>query len=84
MLAFAMMIAVRERANRLTSPQKSRREARLQRWSAGLSRKSAASPPALPSIRSSPLSSSPGLHGDERIRLWRKPHIASEGHNCNA
>jgi hypothetical protein len=51
-----MMIAVRERANRLTSPQKSRREAKLQRWSAGLSRKSAASPPALPSIRLSPLS----------------------------
>jgi SRSO17 transposase len=46
MLAFAMMTVVRERANRLTSPQKSRDEARLQRWYAGLSRKSAASPHA--------------------------------------
>jgi SRSO17 transposase len=46
MLALAMMAVVRERANRLTSPQKSRDEARLQRWYAGLSRKSAASPHA--------------------------------------
>ncbi len=46
MLAFAMLAVVRERANRFTSPQKSRDEARLQRWYAGLSRKSAASPHA--------------------------------------
>jgi SRSO17 transposase len=46
MLAFAMMAVVRERANRFTSPQKSRDEARLQRWYAGLSRKSAAWPHA--------------------------------------
>ena len=38
MLAFAMLAVVRERANTLTSPQKSRDEARLQRWYAGLSR----------------------------------------------
>jgi SRSO17 transposase len=44
MPAFAMMAVVRERANRFTSPQKSRDEARLQRWYAGLSRKSAAWP----------------------------------------
>ena len=44
MLAFAMLAVVRERANTLTSPQKSRDEARLQRWYAGLSRKSAGSP----------------------------------------
>ena len=44
MLAFAMLAVVRERANTLTSPQKSRDEARLQRWYAGLSKKSAASP----------------------------------------
>jgi SRSO17 transposase len=46
MLAFAMMAVVRQRANRLTSPQKRRDAARLQRWSAGLSRKSAGSLPA--------------------------------------
>jgi SRSO17 transposase len=46
MLAFAMMTVVRERANTLTSPQKRSHEAKLQRWYAGLSRKSAASPPA--------------------------------------
>jgi SRSO17 transposase len=46
MLAFAMMTVVRERANTLTSPQNSSHEAKLQRWYAGLSRKSAASPPA--------------------------------------
>ena len=46
MLAFAMMAVVRERANSFTSPQKSRDEARLQRWYAGLSRKSAAWPHA--------------------------------------
>jgi SRSO17 transposase len=46
MLAFAMMAVVRERANTLTSPQKRSDEAKLQRWYAGLSRKSAASPHA--------------------------------------
>jgi len=53
MLAFAMLAVVRERANSLTSPQKRNDEARLQRWYAGLSRKSAASPHASSSIRSS-------------------------------
>jgi SRSO17 transposase len=51
MLAYAMLAVVRERANRLTSPQKRNDEARLQRWYAGLSRKSAAWPPASSSIR---------------------------------
>jgi hypothetical protein len=37
---------VRQRANRLTSPQKRNDEARLQRWYAGLSKKSAAWPHA--------------------------------------
>ncbi len=53
MLAFAMMAVVRERANTLTSPQKRSDEARLQRWYAGLSRKSAAWPLAFSSARSS-------------------------------
>ena len=56
MLAFAMMAVVRQRANRLTSPQKRNDEARLQRWYAGLSRKSAASPHASSSAGSSLLS----------------------------
>jgi SRSO17 transposase len=56
MLAFAMMAVVRERANSLTSPQKSHDEARLQRWYAGLSRKSAAWPHACANAGSNPLS----------------------------
>jgi SRSO17 transposase len=56
MLALAMMTVVRERANSLTSPQKRSDEARLQRWSAGLFRKSAASPLASSSAGSNRLS----------------------------
>jgi SRSO17 transposase len=46
MLAFAMMAVVRQRANRLSSPQKRSDEAKLQRWCDGLSRKFATWPPA--------------------------------------
>jgi hypothetical protein len=56
MLAFAMMAVVRQRANRLTSPQKRNDEARLQRWYAGLSKKSAAWPHACANDRSNLLS----------------------------
>jgi SRSO17 transposase len=56
MLAFAMMAVVRQRANRLTSPQKRSDEARLQRWYAGLSKKSAAWPHACANDRSNLLS----------------------------
>ena len=56
MLAFAMMAVVRQRANRLTSPQKRNDEARLQSWYAGLSRKSVGLPHASPSAGSSLLS----------------------------
>jgi SRSO17 transposase len=56
MLAFAMMAVVRQRANRLTSPQKRSDAARLQRWYDGLSRKSAAWPHASISAGSSRLS----------------------------
>jgi SRSO17 transposase len=56
MLAFAMMAVVRQRANRLTSPQKRNDEARLQRWYAGRSRKSVGLPHASPSAGSSLLS----------------------------
>ncbi|WP_249688723.1 IS701 family transposase [Microvirga sp. 3-52] len=52
MLACAMMAVVRERANTLTSPQKRNDEAKLQRWYAGLSRKSAAWPHASSNTRS--------------------------------
>jgi SRSO17 transposase len=54
MLAFAMLAVVRQRANTLTSPQKRSDEAKLQRWYAGLSRKSAAWPHVLSSDASSP------------------------------
>ncbi len=53
MLAVAMMAVVRERANRFTSPQKRKDEAKLQRWCDGLSRKSAAWPHASSSAGSS-------------------------------
>jgi SRSO17 transposase len=53
MLAFAMMAVVRQRANTLTFPQKRSDEVRLQRWYAGLSRKSAAWPPVSSSAGSS-------------------------------
>jgi SRSO17 transposase len=53
MLAFAMMAVVRQRANNLSSPQKRSDEAKLQRWCDGLSRKSAAWPPASSSAGSS-------------------------------
>src|SRR5919112_2010817 len=56
MLAFAMMAGGRQRANQFTPPQKSRDEARLQRWYAGLSRKSAAWPHASNNAGSSLLS----------------------------
>ncbi len=46
MLAFALMAAVRQRANSLSSPQKRTADARLQRWCDGLSRNSAAWPHA--------------------------------------
>src|SRR5215210_3854275 len=54
MLAFAMMAVVRQRANSHSSPQKSNDEATLQRWSAGLSRKSAAWPHVFGNAGSSP------------------------------
>jgi len=53
MLAFALMAAVRQRANSLSSPQKRTADARLQRWCDGLSRKSAAWPHACTSAGSS-------------------------------
>ncbi len=53
MLAFAMMAVVRQRANSHPSPQKRSDAAKLQRWYAGLSRKSAASPHASSNIGSS-------------------------------
>jgi hypothetical protein len=49
-----MLAVVRQRANSLTSPQKRSDAAKLQRWYAGLSRKSAAWPPASGSAGSSP------------------------------
>ena len=56
MLAFAMMAVVRQRANSLSSPQKRSDKAKLQRWCAGLSRKSAGWPHASSNTASSLLS----------------------------
>jgi SRSO17 transposase len=52
MLAFALMAAVRQRANSLSSPPKRTADAKLQRWCDGLSRKSAAWPHACTSAGS--------------------------------
>src|SRR6187397_3196549 len=74
MLTFAMLAAIRCRANAPT-PQKIpiRLARRHQTSSAGRSRNSAASPSASRSDASSPPTSSPGLSGDAPIR---PPHYA--------
>jgi len=74
MLAFAMMASIQHRANQ-PAPQKTPPRlprTRLPRTrlpsSAGRSRNSAASPPAWPSVASSPPTSSHGRSGDARIK----------------
>jgi SRSO17 transposase len=74
MLAFAMLAAIRCRANAPTPPKTPIRLARRhQTSSAGRSRNSAASLSVSPSDASSPPTSSPGPSGDEPIR---PPHYA--------
>ena len=74
MLTFAMLAAIRRRANEAPPPKAPIRLARArQTSSAGRSRNSAASPSASPSDASSPPTSSPGLSGDAPIR---PPHYA--------
>ena len=71
MLAFAMLAAIRCRANAPTPPKIPIRLARKQQTSsAGRSRNSAASPCGSPSDASSPPTSSPG-------RVWRRAHQAA-------
>jgi SRSO17 transposase len=67
MLAFAMLATIRHHVNAPPPPKTLLRTARLPS-SAGLSRRSAASPCNLRSDASSPLTSSPGRSGDVLIR----------------
>src|SRR5689334_8702937 len=73
-LAFAMLAAIRRRANEAPPPKAPIRLARArQTSSAGRSRSSAASPPVSPSGASGPPASSPGRSGDASTR---PPHDA--------
>jgi SRSO17 transposase len=73
-LAFAMLAAIRRRANEAPPPKAPIRLARArQTSSAGRSRSSAASPPVSPSGASGPPASSPGRSGDAPTR---PPHDA--------
>jgi SRSO17 transposase len=74
MLAFAMLAAIRHRANAAAPPKTLIGLARTCRTSsAGRSRRSVASPSASPSDASGPPTSSPGRSGDARTR---PPHSA--------
>ena len=76
MLAFAMLAAIRHRANAPTPPKIPIRLARRrQTSSAGRSRKSAASPSASRSDASSPPTSSPGRSGDAPTKPPHDAHI---------
>ena len=76
MLAFAMLATIRHHANRPVPSQTARRSTHArQASSAGHSRKSAASQPALPNAASGRLTSLPGRFGDARTKLPRNAHI---------
>jgi SRSO17 transposase len=68
MLAFALLTVIRHRANTTPPPPKSAPSKRRRRWSAGRSRRSAASPADQPSAGSSRRSSSPGRSGDDATK----------------
>jgi SRSO17 transposase len=84
MLAFALMAAVRRRANAMTSPPKRAAAGERGGWCAGRSRRSVGSPAAWPSAGSSPPSSSPGPSGDDPIKLWHSRPTSGRPCNCNA
>ena len=76
MLAFAMLATIRHHANRPVPSQTARRSTHArQASSAGHSRKSAASQPALRNDASGRLTSLPGRFGDARTKLPRNAHI---------
>lgn len=83
MLAFAMLAAVRRRANERPAGSRKKGAAQSRRSSAGRSKKSAASPPAWPRTGSSRAWSSPGQPGDAPIRPRPDQPISNEGRNCN-
>jgi len=72
MLAFAMLAAIRRRANEALPPKTTGSRPR-RTSSAGRSRRSAASPSVSPSAASGPPTSSPGRSGDARTK---PPHGA--------
>ena len=76
MLALAMLATIRHHANRPVPSQTARRSTHArQASSAGHSRKSAASQPALRNDASGRLTSLPGRFGDARTKLPRNAHI---------
>ena len=76
MLAFARLATIRHHANRPVPSQTARRSTHArQASSAGHSRKSAASQPALRNAASGRLTSLPGRFGDARTKLPRNAHI---------
>ena len=76
MLAFAMLATIRHHANQPASSQTTRCPTHArQASSAGRSRRSAASQPALRNDASGRLTSLPGRFGDARTKLPRNAHI---------
>jgi len=82
MLAFAMMRAVRCRANRSPPPKRQSRPHQAALWSAGRSRRSGALPRGWRSGAFGPPTSSPGRSGAVLIRPPRATPISSANRNC--
>jgi hypothetical protein len=85
MLAFAMMAAIRHRAN-TAPPQKTLSAAKppTRRRSDGPSRRSAASPPNWPNDRSNRLTSSHGPSGDALTKPSHRDPISNQIRNCDS
>ena len=84
MLAFAMMAAVRHRANAIVPPKKMRRTRQAAAWSLGRCRRSGAWRCGWPNVTSSLPTSSPGRSGDAPIKPARETLTSTPNRNCNA
>ncbi|HEY4548179.1 MAG TPA: IS701 family transposase [Pedomonas sp.] len=84
MLAFAMLAAVRRRANERPTGGRKKGAAQSRSSSAGRCRKSAASPPDWTKTGLNQALSSLGQPGDAPIRWQPEQPISDEGCNCNA
>src|SRR5688500_643764 len=83
MLAFALLVVIRHRANTTPPPPKSAPSEPRRRWSAGRSRRSAVSPAGWRSAGSRQRSSSPGRSGDDATKPWRNGPTSNVPCNCN-